>query len=714
MAGGTVKGITISFAGDTTKLDKALRQINKETRDIDKELKQVDKALKFNPTSVELWRQKQQLLTQKVEETKRKLDALKQAQAKMDAEGVDKNSKEYRELQREIIATESKVKTFEGQLKKVGNVNLRAASEQVKQLGNKLTAAGEAMRGISTAAAAVTAAIGALTIKSGKWADDINTMSKVYGIGTGELQKYSAAADLVDVSVEDIAKTHLRLTKAMSGSEDETGAQAEAFAKLGIATKDADGNLRDADTVWQETIAALGEMENETERDALAMTLMGKSAANLNPLIEDGGDTYKRVADTLKKYDLDFVDQDMLDNANEFNDSIDTIKTLGLVAFQQLGTKLAAYLAPALEKVVDLVGRLAGWFANLSPKTQAIIAGIAAVLAVTAPLLLGLGKIAFAISSIMGLVSTIGPAIGGVVSAMGPVVIAIAAVVAVGVLLYKNWDKIKAKAIELKTKVVAAFTQFKTKVSSIFTGIKDAISNAWRTAKAFVFAIVKNIVLKVTSSFNSLKTRVSSIFTAIKTTASTIWSNIKSAISNAISNAVSNVKTKISSLKSSISAAWSAIKESTAKWWNSIKEKITGPFESAKEKISGIIDTIKGWFPISIGKIFKNLSLPHFSLDWATKDFGKLGSIKYPTGLNVSWYAQGGIFDSPSVIGVGEAGPEAVVPLDKFWDKLDKMQGGETNIVININGSNKDPREIAEEVKRVLIKETNNRRLAWQ
>ena len=698
MAGGTVKGITISFAGDTTKLDKALRQINKETRDIDKELKQVDKALKFNPTSVELWRQKQQLLTQKVEETKRKLDALKQAQAKMDAEGVDKNSKEYRELQREIIATESKVKTFEGQLKKVGNVNLRAASEQVKQLGNKLTAAGEAMRGISTAAAAVTAAIGALTVKSGKWADDINTMSKVYGIGTGELQKYSAAADLVDVSVEDIAKTHLRLTKAMSGSEDETGAQAEAFAKLGIATKDADGNLRDADTVWQETIAALGEMENETERDALAMTLMGKSAANLNPLIEDGGDTYKRVADTLKKYDLDFVDQDMLDNANEFNDSIDTIKTLGLVAFQQLGTKLAAYLAPALEKVVDLVGRLAGWFANLSPKTQAIIAGIAAVLAVTAPLLLGLGKIAFAISSIMGLISTIGPAIGGVVSAMGPVVIAIAAVVAVGVLLYKNWDKIKAKAIELKTKVVAAFTQFKTKVSSIFTGIKDAISNAWRIAKAFVFSIVKNIVLKVTSSFSSLKARVSSIFTGIKDTISNAWRTAKAFVFAIVKNIVLKVTSSFNSLKTRVSSIWT-----------NIKTAITKPIEAARDKVKGIIDKIKGFFPISIGNVVSNLKLPHFTIS------GKF-SLDPPSvpKFSVSWYKQGGIFDSPTIAGIGESGPEAVVPLDKFWDKLDKMQGGETNIVININGSNKDPREIAEEVKRVLIRETNNRRLAWQ
>ena len=397
---GNIKGITLEFRGDTTKLDKALRQINNETKAIDRELKQVDKALKFNPTSVELWRQKQQLLTQKINETKEKLTLLKNEQARMDAAGVDKNSEEYRKLQREIIETESKVKTFEGQLKKIGNVNLRAASEQFKDMGNKLTAAGHAMQGLSTAAAAVTASIGALTVKSASWADDINTMSKVYGIGTAELQKYSAAANLVDVDVETIAKTHLRLTKAMSGSEDETGAQAEAFAKLGIETKNANGELRDADTVWNETIVALGKVENETERDALAMQLMGKSAAELNPLIEDGGEAYTNLANTLAKYDLDFVDQEMLDNANAFNDSIDTIKAVGLVAFQQLGTQLAAYLAPAMEKVVDLVGRLAGWFANLSPETQALIAGIGAVVAVLAPLLLGLGKVAFAISSI--------------------------------------------------------------------------------------------------------------------------------------------------------------------------------------------------------------------------------------------------------------------------------------------------------------------------
>lgn len=615
MAGGTIKGITISFNGDTTKLDKALRQIKNSTKDIDAELKQVNKALKFNPTSVELWRQKQDLLKQKIKETETNLKELKNIQAQMDAKGVDKNSEAYRRVQREIIEAESKLKTFNNELRKVGQVNLRAMSEQFKEMGNKLTAAGHAMQGLSTAAAAVTAAIGALTVKSGKWADDLNTMSKRYSIGTNELQKYAAASELVDVDVETIAKSHIKLEKQMMSASKGTGASAEAFEKLGVSVTDADGNLRDGDSVWQETIAALGSMTNETERDALAMQLMGKSATDLNPLIEDGGETYKNFADTLAKYDLDFVDQDMLDQANQFNDALDTMKAIGMVAFQQLGTQLAAYLAPAMEKVVNLVGQIANWFSNLSPRTQALIAGIAAFVAVLAPLLIGLGKISFAISSIMSLASTLIPIIAGVGSTILPIVAILAAVVAAGVLLYKNWDTIKAKAIAFKNAVITNFNDFKNKVTTTFNNIKTAI--------------------------------------------------------------------------------------------------IT-PIQTAIDKVKSLINKIKGWFPIKIGKIFSGLKLPHFSLNWSSKDFGKLGSIKYPTGFNVDWYKTGGIFDSPSIIGVGEAGSEAVVPLDKFWDKLDKMQGGETNIVININGANRDPREIAEEVKRVLIKEVNNRRLAWQ
>ena len=160
---GNIKGITIEFQGDTTDLDKALRKVQNSTKDIDSELKNVNKALKFNPTNVDLWRQKQDLLQAKIKQTDDNLKALRSAQKQLDAKGVDKNSDQYRKLQREIIATESKLKTFKGQLRAVGNVNLRAASEQVKALGSKATAAGQAMRGFSRAGQIVVAALGALT-----------------------------------------------------------------------------------------------------------------------------------------------------------------------------------------------------------------------------------------------------------------------------------------------------------------------------------------------------------------------------------------------------------------------------------------------------------------------------------------------------------------------------------------------------------------------
>ena len=632
---GNIKGITIEFQGDTTRLDKALRQVNNKTKDIDKELKQVNKALKFNPQNVDLLRQKQTLLNQKITETKSKLDLLKQAQAQMKAEGIDENSEDYRKLQREIVETESKLKTFEAQQKQVNNaingMDMRKASEQFKNLGDNLTKAGNAMKPVSIAAAGLVAGLGTISYKAGVAADDLNTLSKVTGIGTGELQKYGYAADLVDVSVEAIAKSNKRLTKSAYDAANGSKSQQEAFEAIGVSVTDANGELRDSDAIFQDVIASLGKMTNETERDALAQKLMGKSAAELNPLIEDGGETYKMVSDTLKKYNLDYIDQETLDQANAFNDSLDTMKLIGSVAISQIGSQLAGYLAPALEKVVDLFGRFAEWLGNLNPKVLAVVGAIAAVVAGVAPLLLILGKVAFAISSITGLMGTLGLSFGAIAAPVGIAIAVIGALIAIGVLLYKNWDTIKAKAAEIKANLIATWNNIKAKVSATVNGLKTTLSNAWNSIKA---------------------------------TASSVWSSIKSAI--------------------------------------------VTPIQNARDKVKGIIDKIKGYFPISIGRIMKGLKLPHFKIS------GKF-SLNPPSvpHFNVDWYKTGGIFDAPSVIGVGEAGAEAVVPLDKFWKKLDAMQGGQ-NIVININGANADPKEIAEEVKRSLIRETNRQRLAWQ
>ena len=611
---GTIKGITIEFRGETTQLDSAMKKINNETRSLDQELRQVDNALKFNPTNIELWRQKQQLLTQKVSETRDKLDLLKRAQAQMDADGVDKNSEEYRKLQREIITTESKLHKFEGDLKQVGNIKMKALSNQIKSVGNKLDSAANSMRGLSTAGAAVAGAIGGLAVKSGKWADDLNTMSKRYSLGTAELQKYSAAADLVDVSTEAIAKSHQKLAKNMLSAQDGTGSAAEAFAALGISVTNADGSLRKGDDVWQEAIQALGNMKNETERDALAMQLMGKSASELNPLIEDGGETYKNVADTLKKYNLDFVDQETLDKANAFNDQLDTMKAVGLVALQSLGSELAGYLEPALQKVAGWMGKIAEWLGSLDPEVLAIIAAIGGVVAAIAPLLMVFGKLAFAISSIINLVSVIGPAMAGLAGPIGIAIAIIAALIAVGVLLYKNWDKIKAAAVKLKNGVVAVFTAMKTRIKTLFAGIKEGM---------------------------------------------------------------------------------------------------VAPIEKAKELIKGIIEKIKGFFKFKFK--LPHIKVPHFSIDppgWRLSDLLE-GIIP---SLGIKWYAKGGIFNSPTVAGLGDVkGGEAALPLEPFWKRMDRIveaveEQDHGTTTINVYASDgMDVRQLALEVEKVLVRNQKRR-----
>jgi len=622
---GNIKGITIEFRGETTQLDKALKDINKQTRQIDSELKKVDKALKFNPTSVELWRQKQELLTKKVSETGNKLDLLKEKQKRMDSGEIEHTEQEYRELQREIIETESKLKHFNAQLKAIGSPKLQAMGAEFQKAGKSIEKAGQSLKGFSAAGAAAAATVGALAVKSGEWADDLSTLSKRYNIATDDLQKYAAAANLVDVSVEDIAASHVKLTKSMSSAKDGTGAQAEAFKQLGINVTNADGTLRDADTVWQETIAALSEMEEGTERDALAMQLMGKSANALNPLIEDGGETYKNVAETLAKYNLDFVDEETLAKANQFNDTLDTMKAVGMVAIQNVGAQLAGYLVPALEKLAGWMGKVAEWLGNLDPRVLAIIGTVGALVAAVAPVLIFVGKLVQGIGMLMTYGPMIVGALGSVLAAIGPVILIIGGLVAAGVLLYKNWDTIKAKAIELYNKIKTTF---------------------------------ENVKNSVVTTFENLKNKVKSI-------------------------------------------------------WENIKSSITKPIESAREIVRSAIEKIKGLFPLSIGKIFSNLKIPHIKVKGGKAPFG-IGGLGEKPSISVDWYDKGGIFRSPTVIGVGEKRPEFVGALDDLRDIVREESGG-SGITINVYGAEgQSASAIAAEVERRLIAAQKRRRMAWQ
>ena len=621
---GNIKGITIEFNGEDKGLKSVMNHLRNEARAFDKELRQIDNSLKFNPNNPTLLAQKLKVLKDAADDSEKRVAALKDAQAQLDGKNVDKNSQEYRQLQREILKAENQQANYNKELKKLEDAMspLGQASKKMGDLGNKATQAGEALKGLSTAAAGIDVALAGLAYKSGQAADNLNTMSKVTGISTAELQKYKASADLLDVSVETIAKSQNRLKKSMYSAQQGSSAMAEAFASLGVSIEDSNGNLRDQDEVFADAISALGGMANETERDALAMQIFGKSATELNPLIEDNGETFKRVSEIFKNNNLEIVDQETIDQANAFNDSLDEIKLTWSAALSSIGMQLAGYLAPAMEKVSQVIQSIAGWLSKLSPQTLTIIGIIAGVVAGLAPVLIIAGKLAFAISSIMSLMTTLGPILAGLAGPIGIVIAVVGALIAIGVLLYKNWDTIKAKALEVKDWVVEKFTALKNSIVTTFNNIKNTVTTVW----------------------------------------------------------------------------------------NSIKNAITNPIQAAVDFIKKAIDKIKGFFS-GLKIELPHIKLPHFKLS------GSL-SIVPPSvpKLSIDWYKNGGIFNSPAVfggIGVGEAGAEAVLPLKKLWEEMDKRFSS-NNVTINVNATpSMDVNELADAVQRRIIELENRRRYAW-
>lgn len=143
---GTIKGITIQIGADTTKLSSALNSANKAIKTTQSELKSVEKALKINPTNINLLKDKQGLLNDKIADTKTKLDAMKQAQAQLDSSGVDKNSKEYRELQTQIDLCEQELKDLNKEAKDFGSAGAQAVAavgEKLKSVGAKISEVGQ-------------------------------------------------------------------------------------------------------------------------------------------------------------------------------------------------------------------------------------------------------------------------------------------------------------------------------------------------------------------------------------------------------------------------------------------------------------------------------------------------------------------------------------------------------------------------------------------
>ena len=490
-----IAGITIEIGGDTTKLQSSLKNVDKSLKDTQSVLKDVNKLLKMDPGNVELLTQKQKALKNAIADTKTRLQQLKDAQS-----GVAKGTPEWDALQREIIDTEQKLKSLEKEQRQFGSVAkqvLNAAGNSMQAFAKKVEDAGKKMQPISRAATAALTAIGGLAFKSIQSADDLNTLSKQTGFTTEELQKMQYAADLVDVSVDDITGALKKLKPKIT--EDN-----KALAELGVSTTNADGSLRDANDVFYDTIEALSKIDNETERDQKAMDIFGKSADSLAGIIDDGGKALKEYGNEAEELGL-IMSGDTVDSLNEMSDTIDKAKATIGGSLAQFGATAAKVLAPALEKVAGIIGTVTEKLRNLTPEQTETIMKVLGVVAAIAPVLIIGGKI-------IKLVGTV----TSVLSGLNPVTLIIMAVVAAGILLYKNWDKIKAKAVEIAGKIRETWENVKTSVTNAVTNLKEGVTNAFESIKTTATNIWSKITNTITSKITAAKNTVKNMIDKIK------------------------------------------------------------------------------------------------------------------------------------------------------------------------------------------------------
>ena len=458
-----IKGITIEIDGNTTKLTDSLKKVDSSLRDTQAQLRDVNKLLKLDPSNVDLLKQRHELLGKAVSDTKERQKQLTEAleQAKK-AGDTEQNRKQQDLLQRELIETTQKLEDLEKQYKRSSPV-LESISAKTGELSEKT-------KGLSTAAGVAAGSMLAMAYKAGTAADDLLTMSNVTGLSVEELQKLQYAADFVDVPLETMTGSIAKLTKGMA----EGG---EAFEKLGISITNQDGTMRNATDVWYDAIEALGNVQNETERDQLAMELFGKSAMEMAGIVDDGGASLKALGDDLESTGT-ILSQDAVEDTVKFNDAMDEMKGKATQAFFSAGAALADSLLPMLENLVDVVVSVLQWFGNLDGTTQTVILTILGLTAAISPVL-GL------ISTLTGLAASLNVAMLPMIGTMAAIVAGIAAVVAIGVTLYKNWDTIKEKASELWNNLKTTFENIKNTITEKINGAKEAVSTAVDKIKGF-------------------------------------------------------------------------------------------------------------------------------------------------------------------------------------------------------------------------------------
>lgn len=530
-------------------------------------------------------------------------------------------------------------------------------SNSFKSIGTKSKELGEKFRGVSMAAGGLLTSLVATT-----------EMTRDYRTEQGKLE---AAFTTSGHSAENATKTFEGL-QAVLGETDRSVEAANHLAKLCQTEQELQTWTNICTGVFAEfgdslPIEGLTEAANETAKtgvvtgslaDALNWAGVSEDAFNsqlasctdeqerqalitetLNGLYEDSAEAYKKANKEVMA-------------ANQAQENLTNSLSLLSEKIEPIITKFKNLAATVLEKIA---GMNDGVF-NFILVITGIVAALAPVLSIFGMMATGVGsliKVFGSLPKIIAVVKTAFTTLGAAMMAnpVGLVIAGITALITAFTLLWNHcegfrefwinlWETIKAKFAEAKDRIV----EIKDKLVAAFKTVIDFFQNNWKELLMLLvnpftgaFALLYKHNDQFRANVDALKTKVVNIFNNLKTGLANIFNGIRSTAQNV---------------------------------WNAIKNAIVNPIENAREKVKSMLDKIKGMFPLKIGKIFSNLRLPRITVDAGKAPFGIGGKGEKPS-FGVHWNAMGAIFKKPTIFstaqgfqGVGEAGAEAVAPID--------------------------------------------------